>query len=426
MFKVLFITYYFPPLGLSGVQRTLKFAKYLPDFNWEATVLTTGDVGYFAHDDSLLKEAEESEIDIVRTSALHPNAVINSYQKNKMPPELLRKALNRISQTFFIPDNKVMWAKAAYKKAKEILSKENFDVIFVSMPPFSTSIEAVKLKQEFNIPLVLDYRDLWFGNQFAFYPTPYHKARHKLLERTALKGSDKVIVVNRKIKEKLLQQYPFLGFDDIVIIPHGFDPADFEGVKPIAKTDDKIIITYSGSFYEGITPKYLLKALKRLKSEKPEIGERIKLHFVGHFRAQNLRLVKRLKLTDSIVNFEYVEHKEAIRQIISSDVLWSMLPSERMEAVTPGKLYEYFGSRKPIFVNFPEGAAKADAVKYDATFFAPPEDVNQIKNTLIDIVNLFINNELPIPPEEVVNGFNRVFLTEMLSKEFQKLLKVED
>jgi glycosyltransferase involved in cell wall biosynthesis len=426
VFKVLIIAYYFPPLGLSGVQRTLKFAKYLPKFNWEPTVITTGDVGYYAHDNSLLIEAEQAGIHIVRTSALHPNAIVNSYKKNKMPPEILRKTLNRISQTFFIPDNKTFWAKAAYKKAKEILTKEKFDIIFVSMPPFSTSLEAVKLKKEFNIPLILDYRDLWYGNQFAFYPTFYHKVRHKTLEESVLKETDHIIAVNRKVKEKLLQQYPFLQFDDVTIIPHGFDPDDFKDVKPIPRTDKKLVITYSGSFYEKITPKYLLKALKLLQKENPELASKIKLHFVGHFRTQNLRLVKRYKLESSVVNFDYLEHKEAIRQIISSDVLWSMLPSKKMENVTPGKLYEYFGSKKPIFVNFPEGAAKQEAIKYGASFVTHPEDVNEIKNDLIDIINLFNNNKLPVPSDEFVNQFNRVYLTELLSLEFQKYLKVEE
>ena len=426
MFKVLIIAYYFPPLGLSGVQRTLKFAKYLPKFKWEPTVITTGDVGYYAHDNSLLIEAEQAGIRILRTSAFHPNAVVNSYKKNKMPPELLRKTLNRISQTFFIPDNKTFWARAAYKKARKILSVEKFDVIFVSMPPFSTALEAVKLKREFNVPLILDYRDLWYGNQFAFYPTFYHKVRHKTLEESVLKETDHVIAVNRKVKEKILQQYPFLKFDDITIIPHGFDPADFNDVKTVLRAEKKMVITYSGSFYEKITPKYLLKALKLLQKENPELASKVKFHFVGHFRAQNLRLVKRYKLENSVVNFEYVEHKKAIRQIISSDVLWSMLPAKNMENVTPGKLYEYFGSKKPVFVNFPEGAAKQEAIKYEASFVTSPDDVDEIKNTLTNIINLFSNNELPAPSDEFVNQFNRVNLTELLSKEFQKLLKVEE
>ncbi len=426
MLKALIIAYYFPPLGLSGVQRTLKFAKYMKNFGWEPTVLTTGDVGYFAHDNTLLVEAEEAGIRIERTSAIHPNAVANSYKKNRMPPELVRKTLNRISQTFFIPDNKTWWAKAAFKKGREILSKEKFDIIFVSMPPFSPAIEAIKLKEEFNIPLVLDYRDLWFGNQFAFYPTFYHKVRHKTLEESVLRETDHIIAVNRKVKEQLLRQYQFLKFEDVTIIPHGFDPADFEGVKPVVRTDNNLIITYSGSFYEKLTPKYLLKAFKLLKKESPQKASKIKFHFVGHFRAQNLRLVKRLKIEDSVVNFEYVEHKESIRQIISSDVLWSMLPSERMENVTPGKLYEYFATRKPIFVNFPEGAALNDALKYGATFTAPPDDTNAIKNKLSEIVNLFENNKLPTPSEEFVEEFNRVNLTEKLVLEFQKLLKVEE
>ena len=427
MFKVLIIAYYFPPLGMSGVQRTLKFAKYLSRFNWEPTVITTGDVGYFAHDYYLLREAEQANIHIVRTSGLHPNSVAGSYKKNKMPNEKLRKFLNRISQTIFIPDNKIFWAKTAIKKARELLRREPFDALFVSVPPYSPFAEAVKLKKEFDLPLFVDYRDLWYGYQFAFYPSTYHRYRHKTMEEAALKSSDRVIAINRKVKESLLQMYPFLKFNDISIIPHGFDPQDFENLKPDKKEGrNKLILTYSGSFYEGITPRYLLKAMEELWREEPDVASKITLEFVGHFRKENEKLVKKYRLEDSVVITNYLEHNEAVRKIVSADVLWLTLPKERMEKVTPGKLQEYFGARKPIFATVPEGAAKQELEQYGAAFFAPPDDVPAIKNSVKQIVKLFDENKLPKPNEEFVEKFNAVNLTEQLAKEFQFFLRAEE
>ncbi len=427
MFNVLIIAYYFPPLGMSGVQRTLKFAKYLPKFNWQPTVITPGEVGYFAHDYYLLKEAEEADIKIVRTSGLHPNSVVGKYKKNKMPNEKLRKLLNRISQTIFIPDNKIFWSKSAVKKARELLRQRQFDALFVSCPPFSSFAEAAKLSKEFDLPLFVDYRDLWYGYQFAFYPTAYHRYRHKTMEEAALKATDRIIAVNRKVKESLLQMYPFLKFDDISIIPHGFDPADFESIQPEKKEGrNKLIITYSGSFYEGITPFFLLKAMEELWHEDPDVASKILLKFVGHFRKENEKIVKKYRLEDSVIITNYVEHNESVRKIISSDVLWLTLPKERMEKVTPGKLQEYFGAGKPIFATVPDGAAKQELEQYGAAFFAPPDDVNAIKNSLKEIVKLFLENKLPVPNKEFIEKFNVINLTEQLTKNFQFFLKAEE
>ena len=161
MFKVLVLSYYYPPMGLSGVQRTLKFTKYMPKFNWQPTVITAGNVAYFAHDLSLLKEAEDAGVNIFRTEAFDLNSMIGKkYGTVNMPKEALRKLYSNFSKTFFIPDNKKSWAKRAYQTAREILQKENYDIIFVTIPPFSSFMYAVKLKKEFNIPLFVDYKDL--------------------------------------------------------------------------------------------------------------------------------------------------------------------------------------------------------------------------------------------------------------------------
>ncbi len=424
MFKVLVLAYYFPPMGLSGVQRTLKFTKYMSRFNWEPTVITAGATGYFAHDESLMKEADEANIKIIRVGGKDPNSVLKNKGSIKMPREWIRKIYSDVSKTLFIPDNKKFWAKKAYKAAREELKKNNYDAIFVSSPPFSSFIEAVKLKEEFDLPLIVDYRDLWFGNHFAFTPTPYHKYKHKKLEDPALRKSDKVIVINRRIKERLLLQYPFLSFEDVMIIPQGYDPEDFEKVPAIPKGNNKLHILYSGIFYEKITPKYFLKAFKKLTVENPEVAGNIELHFVGHFRKENQKLVKKLDLQEFVKEHGYLDHLYAAQKIKSADVLWAMVGNgPGYETVSTGKLFEYFGTKKPVILCAPNGAAKSAAEEYGAAFIVEPDDVNGIKNIFIKLNELYKKNDLPVPNEEFVEKHNRIYLTEELIKQFQFFLK---
>jgi len=424
MFKVLVIAYYFPPMGLSGVQRTLKFVKYMKRLNWEPTVLTPEATGYYAHDLSLLKEVEENEINVVRVSGNDINSRLASKGTIKIPREIVRKVLSRISSTIFIPDNKVGWTKVAIEKGRELLKNESFDLIFVSGPPFSAVNMAVELKKEFDIPLVVDYRDLWLGYQFAFYPTPFHKYLHKKMEYKALKKADKVTATNRKMKEKIINFYQFLSFEDIVIIPHGFDPEDFEKVKVEPKKSNKMYLTYSGAFYEYITPKYFLKAFKEISLEHPEIAANIELHFVGYLRTENMKLIKKLKLQEFVKTFGYLNHQESLSKIMMADVLWFMVGYGRnADTISSGKLYEYIGTRKPIISSVPDGALKISSQEYGASFITPPDDIAEIKKAIIKCYELYRKNELPKPNEDFVEKHRRDLLTEVLVKQFQFLIK---
>ncbi|MBM4171371.1 MAG: glycosyltransferase family 4 protein [Ignavibacteria bacterium] len=424
MFKVLILAYYYPPMGLSGVQRILKFTKYMPKFNWQPTVITTGDVAYFAHDFSLLKEAEKAGVNIIRTEAFDLNSIIGrKYGTLNMPKEAVRKIYSNFSKTFFIPDNKKSWAKKAYKKAQELLKKEHFNILFVTIPPYSSFVYAAKLKNEFNIPLFVDYRDLWYGNHFAFYPTYYHKYKHRKLEYKSLKASNKVIVINRKIKEKLLTTYPFLTYDDISIIPHGYDPEDFQKLE-IESSASKIKLTYSGIFYESITPEFFLKAFKQLLIERPDIAAKYELEFIGHLRSENTKLITELNLNEYIRNLGYIEHKDVVIKIASSTILWMMIgESKNSDTISTSKLFEYFGTGKPILASVPDGTAKTSLQEYGAAFITEPYNIEQIKSRLIEIHDLFIQNKLPKPNGEFVNKHNREYLTDQLTTQFQFYLQ---
>ena len=424
MFKVLVIAYYFPPMGLSGVQRTLKFVKYMKNYNWEPTVITTGNVGYFAHDLSLQKELDVTGVRVIRVGGKDVNTLLSKFGTIKLPRESVRKFLNKISQTFFIPDNKKSWAKKAFVKAKELFGSETFDVIFITGPPFSAFKIFTERKKELPAPIVLDYRDLWYGSYFAFYPTPIHKFIHKRLEYKSLKNADLIIVTNRKIKEKIIHKYLFLTHNDVVIISHGFDPKDFENVKPLQKRNDRMILVYSGIFMVYNSPEYLLKAFKELTIERPDVAKNIELHFVGFLRKENQKLVKKLKLQEFVFDHGYVEHQEAVTRLISADVVWMMVGRRKnIDAILPGKLYEYIGARKPILACVPEGAAKMAVSEYPASFICEPDNIQQIKETILQLYKLYIKNELPSVNEDILIKYRRDYLTEQLTKQFNQLVK---
>jgi glycosyltransferase involved in cell wall biosynthesis len=411
-------------MGLSGVQRTLKFVKYLKNYNWEPTVITTGEVGYFAHDDSLTEELKNLDIELIRIGGKEPNAMLAKFGTVKLPTEFIRKILNRISQTIYIPDNKVSWSKKIFKKVEEIISKNHFDAIFITCPPFSAFSYVSRIRKNSDIPIFVDYRDLWYESYFSFYPTPVHKHLNKKEEYNALKAVDRVLVTNRRIKEKLLKDFPFLSFDDVVIISHGFDPEDFERITPVPKPKNKLVIMYSGIFMAYNTPKYFLKAFKEITVERPDIAAEIELHFVGYLGKENKKLVRKLNIQEFVKDFGYVNHDDSIAKIKSADVLWFMVDRlKNIDAILPGKIYEYVGAQKPIIACVPDGAAKMAVEEYGAGFICEPDKINDIKQTIFKVYELYKKNDLPKPDESILHKYRRDYLTEILSKQFQQKLR---
>jgi len=426
MFKVLVIAYHFPPLGLSGIQRTFKFVKYMPACDWEPTVITTGELSHYAIDKQLGKELEHTGIKVIRTKSSPPNENdIYKHRKN-IPPEFIRKIKEKLGQVFFIPDTKVSWAKKAYNIAEDLIAKERFDVVFVSGPPFSAIHIFSRLKIKYNIPLVLDYGDLWSESYFRFHLTLVHKSLQKKLEYNALKAADKIIAANRKIKESLLNKFQFLTFNDVVIITNGFDPVDFESAQKLEKHNSRMRITYSGIFLLYNTPKYFLKAFKEISVESPDIAKNIELHFMGFFRKENEKLVRKLNLQEFIFNHGFVGHKDATAKLMASDVHLLMVDNKKnIESVLPGKIYEYIGTKKPIIGCVPEGAAKMVLQEYPSSYICKPDNVKEIKETIIRVYDHYINNKFPLVDDEYLTSLRRDFLTEKLTKEFQFLIKSE-
>ena len=167
MKNVLFIVYYFPPMGGSGVQRPLKFVKYLKEYGWNPIVLTPEPGMYQIFDDTLLKEVEETEVEVHRVQGNTPFHLMGSSANNTgLVTGKKATILRAISRLMFFPDNKKGWIKTGYKKGLELLKSKEIDLIFSTTPPFSNNILAHKLSEETGIPFVIDYRDLFEENKF--------------------------------------------------------------------------------------------------------------------------------------------------------------------------------------------------------------------------------------------------------------------
>ncbi len=419
--RVLVIAYYFPPMGLSGVQRTLKFVKYFTEFGWHPTVLTVQPRGYLAQDDSLLEDLEGRGVTVVRTGAAGPASLVTRKQTVKFPAEWFRKLLSRLSDTVFIPDNKIGWKRKAVARALQLAAETPFDMIFATAPPFTSLLIGREIKKKLNIPLVLDYRDPWVDYPFKFYPTPIHKWLNIHLERKALRASSHVVTTNRRVKELILRRHRFLGYRDIEIISQGFDPEDFRKAQntPLPRPRRKAMrITYAGVFWEDRKPDYFLKALAELQNEQPRLRGRIDAHFVGNFREENRRLVVRLGLHDTVTETGYLPHLECIREMLASDVLWMIVGDD---VGSPGKVYEYVGAGKPILGCVPEGFIKS-AILEAGGIVTAPGDVPAIKDAILTLFNRWERHKLRGPAQDVIDQYNRVLLTRSLVKVFESLL----
>jgi glycosyltransferase involved in cell wall biosynthesis len=417
--KVLIISYYFPPMGLSGVQRTLKFAKYLPLYKWEPTVLTVTPTAYFALDYSMLREVSDSNIRTVRTNSIDPTRLFKRDKPIKMPHERMRSFLSKVSQALFIPDNKIGWKREALKAARKLLQEESFDVILSTAPPYTSHLIGMALARETGIPLVLDYRDAWVDNPLHFYLTPFHKMIHQRLEKAVLHSSNKIITINRRIKEVMIVRYPFLSYHDISIIPQGYDPEDFHVGDPLKLPfTEKMRFTYAGTFYRNRTPKFFLRALAEVLNQNPKMRQKIEAVFIGTFRKENYGLIDTLGLKDVVKVFGYLDHGSTIRYLIASDVLWMTIGIGKGEdMISTGKLFEYIGSRKPILGLVPDGVAGKTILETGAGRVVPPTDVAAIKKAIIELFTLWEKNELPEIPMEYAEKYDRRKLTGELARE---------
>lgn len=430
--NVLVIAYYFPPMGLSGVQRTLKFVKYLPQYGWRPIVLTAGETPYYAHDESLLEEIQPlidaGSIRIARTTE---SGVPGGGKKRawKMPSTKMQRLRSRVIQTIYQPDSRIRWKRPAIALAEKIIREEHIDAIFTTAPPFTDFLIARELSRKYNIPYLMDYRDAWVGNSVLnFYATPFHKAYARNLEYECLRGSSAITVVNRWMKEVLLKQHDFLSHNDVTILPHGYDREDIALAEPIAHAEadrSKFRLTYSGilgAYYVGRVPQTLFQGLKIASERDQHLKRDLELIFVGVFQDEYRKAATDAGLGGNLRVLDYRPHVDSVAQLLSSDVLWLAM-SEDVSA--PGKLYEYIGTRKPILGLVPKGSqAEKMLQEYGAGYPVAPNDAKAIAEQILILYGKWKTGALRTEPHDAfVRQFDRRVLTKEVARQLGLMMK---
>ncbi|MFN3638337.1 MAG: glycosyltransferase [Chloroherpetonaceae bacterium] len=428
--KALVIAYYFPPMGLSGVQRTLKFVKYLPEFGWKPIVLTITPTAYYAYDETLLRELDNSQIEIHRTETKDVTktaASLSNSQQFKLPSGFMRRLMNLASQTFFIPDNKRGWKKFALQKADEIIAQHgDIDLIFSTAPPFTSHLIALELRKKYQLPTVIDFRDPWVENPLHIYPTPFHRRAHQRLEEQVVLGVDKIITVNRALKELFLRSYRGkLTHNDIAIVSHGYDANDFAHVPKARVNSGKLRFLHSGTLHSSErSPKPFFLGLKKAIEQNPELGEKVEARFVGLFPTEYMKFAKSLGL-DGLVQVEgYKSHHDALAENFQADVLWATQSAvKHIETITQSKLFEYVACERTLFGIVPDGASKQFILEANGVV-AHPKFPDEIATKILDLFERWKSGTLPVPSKEVVVKYDRRNLTMQLAREFEQLLFV--
>ena len=395
MKKVLIITYYWPPGSGSGVQRFLKFTKYLNSFGWQPVILTVKNGNFTSIDHTLLEDIPNNT-PVYRSYSLEPFYWYNLLLKRKSnsstagsigigDKSVIQKIALYIRANFFIPDARIGWNRLAYRVAKKIFKQHKIDAIITTGPPQSTHLIGERIKNNFNLPWIVDLRDPWttvFYNSL-FPRTENSKLKDKRMEDRIVKSADAITVVS----EGLVSEFQSRN-ENISLIYNGYDESDFNITK--RKSIDKFKITYVGNLMSNQNIESFWAALSNLINKNKIFKEKIVLELVGNIDPSVYLSIKQFGLKSYIKKVGFVDHHQSVKYMINSDLLLFVIPnSEDNFKIITGKLFEYLATGNDILSIGPiEGDASKILKKLNHFSMIDYTNVSEIENTILDSFNL--------------------------------------
>ncbi|AVR47473.1 glycosyl transferase family 1 [Christiangramia fulva] len=427
MKKVLIITYYWPPAGGPGVQRWLKFVKYLRDFQIEPVVYIPENPGYPIIDGSLQDEVPEG-IKILRQPIREPYKLAGIFSKKETEKissgiiaeekkqSFLEKMMLFIRGNFFIPDARVLWVKPSVKYLSAFLKEEKIETLITTGPPHSLHLIGLNLKKHFNVKWIADFRDPWtqIGYHEKLKLTRSSREKHENLEKEVLQTADKIIATSFSTREEFQQKTS----KEICLITNGFDIE--ENNRPYS--NDKFIISHVGSLLSGRNPINLWKALSELIKENPKFEKDLQLSFAGRISEEVVSSMKDFGLSSFLELKGYVGHGKAVKlQRESALLLLLEIDSEITRGIIPGKLFEYLASKRPILAigphNWDVGKILSDAGAGQVFQYG---DKETIKNFIFSEYQKFKNGEELLLASEV-SKYHRRETTKKLAELIKNL-----
>jgi len=420
--KILIVSYYWPPAGGPGVQRWLKFVKYLPDFGIEPHVYIPENPTYPLVDEKLVAEVSEKAI-IIKQPITEPYGVAAFFSKkntkkissgiitHQKKQSFIEKAMLWARGNLFIPDARVLWVKPSVQFLKKYLVENQIDIVITTGPPHSLHLIGLQLKKESGIHWITDFRDPWttIGYHKELKLSNWAARKHKKLEKEVLTTCDQVIVTSPTTKK----EFESLTNQPVSVITNGYD---VENIKP-KPMDEKFTIAHIGSLLSERNPLMLWQALSELIHENSNFAEAFQLKLIGAVSSEVLDTLKRLDLEPYCNLIGYVSHEEALQEQRCSQVLLLIeIDSKETQCIIPGKVFEYMVSDRPIVAIGPENADFASIIKETNTgVFFTYADKEGIKKHIAALFEAFLKHELKVYPVGL-QKYSRKQLTGQLSE----------
>jgi len=414
------------------VQRTVKFAKYLPEFGWQPVILTTSNLPQREVDPSLLEELPDvlpiyraPDLDgqflrgIIRRIWPRQTQGAVKVKSDSIRPTLpaknkMRRAwLNFVETWLLIPDTCIRWFLPALLTGFKL--GRQCDVIYSTSAPFTNHLVACLLHKFFAKPWIADFRDPWTQYKIYQHSSRWRSRIDAFLETQFLKTADIVTVTCPATAKGFQDTHPSLPEDKFVVITNGFDAADFAGaghsrVSPFT-------IAYTGRFDSQKNASLVFfQALNEIRCEQPDLATEIKVVFAGSFEERSRALLKEWALEEMVEVLGYVSHQESVQVLLKSHVLLLTLSDELGVNLTyPGKLFEYLAAQKTILALVPEGATAALIRDMDAGPVVSPDNVAAIKKAVLALYRQYKSGDTLSRTYDNLGQFERRPLTERLA-----------
>jgi glycosyltransferase involved in cell wall biosynthesis len=426
MKKVLIISYYWPPSGGAGVQRWLKFAKYLPEFGWEPHVYTPENPEAPAQDESLLQDIS-TEVVVVKQPIFEPYGFYKKFTGNKKSVNAgflsenkdSRKKLTEqlsiwVRGNMFIPDARKFWIKPSIKFLKDYIQKEKIDIVISSGPPHSMHLIAMGLKKKLDIKWIADFRDPWTNIDFYkdLMLTKSADRKHHRLEREVLQTADEIISIGKT----MATEFEEIRGRKVQVITNGFDADDFE--MQDKESSDDFVIVHVGSINADRNHTIFWEGLKELCIENTGFADKLRLRFIGKLDYSVIESVENFGLKDKFEQIEYVPHNQVKDYLFAADLLYLPLNNTpNSKGILSGKFFEYLATAKPILgIGHPKGDAAEIMQETKAGAMIDFSEKDMLKQF---ILNEFSNSNTPIKADmDLRNQYSRRSLTQKLIELF--------
>ena len=421
MRKVLVITYYWPPAGGPGVQRWLKFVKYLRDFDIEPVLYIPDNPHYPLTDKTFLKDIPNDLI-IYKHPIKEPYRLASLFSSKKTKrissgiiqsknQSFVEKAFLWIRGNLFVPDARKYWIKPSVNYLKGVLEKEGVDTIITTGPPHSVHLIGYYLRQTKPVRWIADFRDPWtsIGYHKKLKLTSSAKRKHKVLEFNVLNSADKIIVTSATTRDEFQQ----ITNQPIQVITNGFDGS----ISRNQNLDEKFTISHIGSMLTGRNPIKLWEVLSELSKQNSEFKNALQLQFIGVISDDVLQSLNDLGLQNHINVIGYVSHERALEYQKKSQILLLVeIDSQETIGIIPGKLFEYMAAKRPILGVGPENWEVADMVSHTKSgrIFEHSDDI-ALKSLLLDWFAQFQKGELSVTSKNI-EQYSRRELTRKLAE----------